>query len=102
LPWAEEQHLPARLARSIGNYPYACARAGSDGAVKSAPEQPAGHHLVPEKEDGAFRSWPLARLRSMRRGECKGCGNSARREIQIFGTFGIVYVEYGDSTKVYV
>jgi hypothetical protein len=93
-PGPRQQHR----AEGVCVNPRKCSRVRGD-VVKSADEEPTGRDLVPIEEKRALESWALARLRSMRQGEREERGNSARREIYVFATFGIVYAEYGDSTQ---
>ena len=69
--------------------------------MKSASEELPGRPLVAVSEREPFRSWTIARLRSVHRGEREKRGKSARREIQVFATLRIVHAEYGDGVQVY-
>jgi hypothetical protein len=64
-------------------------------------EEPTGRPLV-AVEERAFGNWTIARLCSLRQRGCEKRGKRARREIQVFATFGIVHVEYGDGAQVYI
>jgi hypothetical protein len=75
-------------------------RAGKVLARTLQAEESTGRPLV-AVEERAFGSWTIARLCSLHQGGCEKRGR-ARREIQVFATFGIVHVEYGDGVQVYI
>jgi hypothetical protein len=92
LPWAEGRNSFCWLA--LDQPTKSIRRASAD-------EEPTGRPLV-AVEERAFGSWTIARLCSLRQGGHEKRGKSARREIQVFATFGIVHVEYGDGVQVYI
>jgi hypothetical protein len=56
-------------------------------------EEPTGRPLF-AVEERAFGTCTIARLGSLRQGEREQRGKSARREVQVFTTVGIVRIEY--------
>jgi hypothetical protein len=66
----------------------------------SADQEPTGRQLVAIEDRQAFRTWTIARQRSMLDSEIEERLKSARRKVHVPSFLAIVRIEHGDRAQV--